>query len=163
MKRLLFVLAALAAVRCFGVAASQAWVTNYVAQAIAGSKSELEAQVSVTNVGGVTTLSTGTGRNLVRIVLENATDAALQATNCSAFAMTRGITNGFLFVWDGRGRYISWRGDIVCTPTNFTHFGVQSFPTNGVDRFPGWFDVGGVLIQPSASFSLTNGIPEVDQ
>ena len=104
MKRLLLVLAALAAVRCFGVAASQAWVTNYVAQAIAGSKSELEAQVSVTNVGGVTTLSTGTGRNLVRIVLENATDAALQATNCSAFAMTRGITNGFLFVWNGRGR-----------------------------------------------------------
>ena len=158
MKQLILIAAAVAARRCFGIAASQAWVSNYVAQAISSSRAEREATATVTTTGGVTVIETGSGRGAVRLVIEDATDAAMVATNCAAQAVSAGVTNGCVFVWNGAGAYVNPLGVISCTPTNLVYSGVASFPTNGVDRFEGWFDVQGILIQPDTSFAITNGM-----
>lgn len=143
--------------------ATRDWVTNYVAQAIFSSRAELEATTTVTATGGVTVIETGSGRNAVRLVMEDATDAALIATNCTATAITHGVTNGCTFVWNGAGAYVNPQGVISCTATNLVYSGVGSFPTNGVERFAGWFDAWGVRLQPSTSFSITNGMTEAHQ
>lgn len=164
MKKAVFVFAAcMAAQFAFGIAASQAWVTNYVRQAISSSLAELQTSASVTNSGGVTTLSTGSGLGQVRIVIEDATDAALVATNCTSSATAQGVTNGCTFVWNGAGSYVNPHGTISCTSTNMTFSGVGSVHTNGMERFTGWFDAYGVLIQPHTSLSITNGMTEVQQ
>lgn len=163
-RRLIVLMAKLClAYSAFGVAASQAWVTNYVRLAISSSLAELQTTASVTNADGVTTLSTGSGSGYVRIVIEDATDAALVATNCTSSATAQGITNGCMFVWNAAGAYVNPHGVISCTSTNMTFSGVGSIFTNGVDRFAGWFDAYGVLIQPHTSLSITNGMTEVFQ
>lgn len=163
MKQLILIAAAVAAIRCFGIAASQAWVSNYVAQAISSSRAELEATATVTATGGVTVIETGSGRNAVRLVMEDATDAALIATNCTATAITHGVTNGCTFVWNGVGAYVNPLGVVSCTSTNLVYSGVGSVATNGMERFAGWFDAYGVLIQPHTSLAITNGMTEVHQ
>ena len=72
--------------------------------------------------------------------------------------MSAGVTNGCTFVWNGAGAYVNPLGSISCTATNLVWDGVASFPTNGVDRFEGWFDVTGAKLQPDASFAITNGM-----
>lgn len=165
MKKLLIVLAAVLGVvdHAFGIAASQAWVTNYVAQAIATSRAELETTATVTATGGVRSIETGKGTGIVRLVIEDASDAALKATNCTVAATSRGITNGLLFVWNAAGSYVNPRGTIACTASNMVYSGVSSVRTNGLERFAGWFDAYGVLIQPRTSFAVTNGMMEVSQ
>ena len=163
MKRIVMFAAVFAAVAAFGMAASQAWVTNYVAQAIAASRAELEATATVTVTNGATEIvaggSGGVGR--VRVVVEDASDAAMVATNCTAAARSAGVTNGLVFVWNGAGAYVNPNGTISCTATNMTYGGTASVATNGVERFAGWFDAYGVLIQPMASLAITNGMAEV--
>ena len=161
MRNLVFVFAAMCAAECFGIAASQAWVTNYVAEAIASSRAELEATATVTTSNGVTEISVGSGRNAMRLVYENPTDAALEATNCTAAAIQQGVTNGTLFVWNAMGTYENPNGAIAATPTNLVYSGVGSVATNGFERFAGWFDAYGVLIQPGKSYAITNGMGEV--
>jgi len=161
MKKVLFLFAAMCAAECFGIAASQAWVTNYVAEAIASSRAELEATATVTTTNGVTVIEAGSGRNAVRLIMEDSTDAALLATNCTATATAQGITNGCTFVWNGAGAYVNPYGTIAATPTNLVFSGVSSVSTNGVERFAGWFDAYGVLIQPHTSLAITNGMTEV--
>lgn len=162
MKKAVFVFAAALAARVvFGSAASQAWVSNYVAQAIATSRGELEATAKVTATGGVRVIETGSGKGMVRLVIEDATDAAMVATNCTVYAMSVGITNGCMFVWNGAGAYLNPSGTIWCTSSNLVYSGVGSVATNGVERFAGWFDACGVLIQPNTSLSVTNGMTEV--
>lgn len=164
MKRIMICLAVLAAAQCvLGIAASQSWVSNYVAKAIASSAAQLQATATVTATGGVTDIGINDGENAVRIVIEDPIDAALVATNCTATAEAQGITNGLYFVWNGAGKYINPHGVISCTRTNFVYSGVSSITTNGFDRFAGLFDVSGVLIQPSMSLSITNGMAEVVQ
>ena len=143
--------------------ATRDWVTNYVAQSISASRAEMEASTTVTTTNGVTVIEAGSGRNAVRLVYQNPTDAALLATNCTATAIAQGVTNGCMFVWNGAGAYINPNGTITATPTNLVFSGVGSVATNGVERFAGWFDAAGVLIQPNTSFSVTNGITEVHQ
>ena len=156
-KIVLIGLAAMSARCVFGIAASQAWVTNYVAQAIAGSKSEAVHDVSSRENDGVMVFAYGD----VVFSYEIPSDAALLATNCLAQAVSAGVTNGCTFVWNGAGAYVNPLGSISCTATNLVWDGVASFPTNGVERFGGWFDVQGILIQPHTSLSITNGITEV--
>lgn len=159
MKKVLFLFAAMCAAQCFGIAASQAWVTNYVAQAISGSKAEVLANVDVADTNGLVRIVSGD----VTFTCEEATDAAMLATNCTVAATAQGITNGCTFVWNGAGSYINPHGTITATPTNLVFSGVSSVSTNGVERFAGWFDAMGVLIQPHTSHSITNGMAEVTQ
>lgn len=162
MKRILVLcVAACTTASAFGIAASQAWVSNYVERAISSSAAQLQATATVTATNGVTEIRLVDATRCVRLVIEDSTDAALLATNCTMSAVARGITNGTAFVWDGAGRYINPAGVISCTPTNFVFAGVGSVATNGVDRFVGWFDVYGALLQPDASFAVTNGMAEV--
>lgn len=159
MKRIaILTCAAMCAARCFGIAASQAWVTNYVAQAIASSHAELETTATVATTNGATEIVVGSGEYAMRLVVQDSTDAALLATNCLAQAVSAGVTNGCTFVWNGAGAYVNPLGAISCTSTNLVWDGVASFPTNGVERFEGWFDVQGILIQPETSFAITNGM-----
>ena len=159
MRNLILVFAAVAAMRCFGIAASQAWVSNYVAQAISGSKAEVMANVDVADTNGVVRIVSGD----VTLTYEEATDAAMLATNCMAAAIAQGVTNGCTFVWNGAGAYVNPHGTIAATPTNLVFSGIASVSTNGVERFAGWFDAYGALIQPHTSLSITNGMTEVTQ
>ena len=159
MRNLILVFAAVAAMRCFGIAASQAWVSNYVAQAISGSKAEVMANVDVADTNGVVRIVSGD----VTLTYEEATDAAMLATNCTAAAIAQGVTNGCAFVWNGAGAYVNPHGTIAATPTNLVFSGIASVSTNGVERFAGWFDAYGALIQPHTSLSITNGMTEVTQ
>ena len=147
--------ALLAATADYVKIATRDWVTNYVAQAIATSAA------TVTSTGGVTIIEAGSGRSAVRLIMQDATDAAILVTNCTSAAAAQNITNGMLFVWNGRGAYINPRGVVSCTSTNLVFSGVSSIATNGVERFAGWFDATGVLIQPARSFAVTNGMAEV--
>jgi len=162
MKRLLVLcaLAAIAAPRAFGIAASQAWVAAYVSNYVAGSAAEVLAGTKTEVDGGVVTITAGNGAVLT---MEQALDAALVATNCTAAAEARGVTNGCLFVWNGAGAYIGPNGTVTATPTNLVFSGVSSAYTNGVERFAGWFDAYGALVQPSTSLAVTNGMEEVAQ
>jgi len=141
--------------------ATREWVTNYVARSIFASRAELAANATVTTTNGVTVVEAGSGTNAVRLVWQHPTDKALATTNCTASAIAQGITNGCLFVWNGTGTYVNPHGTITATPTNLVFSGVSSVSTNGVERFAGWFDARGVLIQPGTSLATTNGMEEV--
>ena len=143
--------------------ATRDWVTNYVARSIEASRAELAANATVTTSNGFTVVEAGSGQTAVRLVYQNPADAALEATNCTAAAQAQGVTNGCTFVWNGAGLYINPHGVISCTQTNLVFSGVSSISTNGVERFAGWFDAAGVLIQPNTSFAITNGMAEVHQ
>lgn len=161
MKKVLFLFAAMCAAQCFGIAASQAWVSNYVAQAISRSAGEMQATATVTATNGVTVFVAGNDSVRTRLVVEDSSDAALLATNCMTQAVSAGVTNGCTFVWNGAGAYVNPLGVISCTPTNLVWGNVGSVATNGMERFEGWFDVRGVLIQPHTSHAITNGMTEV--
>lgn len=160
-KTIICMLAAIAVSSAFGIAASQAWVSNYVAQAISRSAGEMQATATVTATNGVTVFVVGNDSVRTRLVVEDSSDAALLATNCMTQAVSAGVTNGCTFVWNGAGAYVNPLGVISCTPTNLVWGNVGSVATNGVERFEGWFDVRGVLIQPHTSHAITNGMMEV--
>jgi len=162
MKKVLFLFAAMCAAQCFGIAASQAWVENYVSNYVAAAAASVQAGTTVVQSNGCTFITANGGTaNEMRLVVEDFSDAALLATNCLAQAVSAGVTNGCTFVWNGAGAYVNPLGVISCTATNLVWGGVASFPTNGVDRFEGWFDVTGAKLQPDASFAITNGMTEV--
>lgn len=164
MKRIMLsVFAACLAMSAFAIAASQAWVTNYVAQAIASSRASIEATATVTKSNGITEYVLNTGSGQVRMTMEDATDAALIATNCTLAAQFWGVTNGCTFVWNGAGAYINPHGRVACTATNMVYRGVASTYSDGVLHFEEYFDAAAVLIQPSVSHSITNGMVEVAQ
>ena len=160
MKKAAIVLTAklcLASHLAFGIAASQEWVTNYVEEVVTNSRSEAILDVSESEADNVIAIAY---RDAV-LRYERPSDAALLVTNCTAQAGALGMTNGCLFVWNGAGAYINSLGAISCTATNLVFEGVSSIATNGVERFTGWFDAYGVLIQPHTSFAITNGVTEV--
>lgn len=145
-------------------AASQAWVMNYVSNFVANSAAEVQAGTTATTVGDETVYTANAGTtNEMRLVVQAATDAALMATNCTETAVAAGVTNGLYFVWAGGANYINPVGTVTATPSNFTWRGVSSSPVNGLDRFAGWFDVKGVLIQAATSAAVTNAMTEVVQ
>lgn len=167
---LLFFLALVGAFPCAyaqatrSAAASQAWVMNYVSNFVANSAAEVQAGTTVETVTNVTTYTANAGTtNEMRLVVQAATDAALMATNCTATAISAGVTNGLYFVWAGGADYINPVGTVTATPSNFTWRGVASVPADGLDRFAGWFDIKGVLIQAATSAAVTNGMTEVVQ
>ncbi len=162
MRDLMLVAAAVAAMRCFGIAASQAWVEQYVSNYVARTAAEIQAGTTVVSTNGSTVVTANAGRpGEMRLVIQDFTDAAMIATNCTAAAEARGVTNGCVFVWNGAGAYLNPNGTITATPTNLVYSGVGSMSTNGVERFAGWFDAYGGLIQADTSFSITNGMAEV--
>lgn len=131
-------------------AASQAWVTNYVTRAIAASAGELTATATTATANGVTTITVGEGV----LTFETPVDAALVVS-----ATQSAVTNGTTFVWNGSGRYINPVGAITSTATNLVWNGVGAVA--GADNkitFAGWFTVDPVLIQPSKSYAITNGV-----
>lgn len=160
----LVAVAALCAARCFGIAASQAWVAAYVSNYVAGSAAEVQAGTTVVSSNGSKVVAVNAGRpDGMRLVIQDFADAALCATNCTAASETRGITNGCLFVWNGTGSYVNPCGTVVATSTNLVWEGVGSVATNGVERFAGWFDAYGALVQPDTSLAITNGMTEVQR
>lgn len=162
MRHLILIAAAVAAIRCFGIAASQAWVAEYVSNYVERAAATVQAGTTVVSSNGCTIVTANGGTsNEVRLVVQDFSDAAMVATNCAASAEARGITNGCVFVWNGAGAYVNPLGVISCTPTNLVYSGVGSVATNGVERFAGWFDAYGGLIQPDTSFAITNGMEEV--
>lgn len=164
MRNLILIAATVAAMRCFGIAASQAWVANYVSNYVARTAAEVQAGTTVAQTNGSTVITANGGTtNEMRLVVQDFADAALLATNCTVAAMAQGVTNGCTFVWNGAGVYINPHGTITATPTNLVFSGVSSVSTNGVERFAGWFDVVGALIQADTSFAITNGMTEVIQ
>lgn len=164
MKNVLFLFAAMCAAQCFGIAASQAWVTNYVSNYVASVAASVQAGTAVVQTNGCTVITANGGMtNEMRLVVQDFTDAAMLATNCTVAATAQGITNGCTFVWNGAGEYINPRGTITATPTNLVFSGVSSVSTNGVERFAGWFDAFGVKIQADTSFAITNGMAEATQ
>lgn len=136
-------------------AASQAWVTNYVANFVAASAGELTATATTATANGVTTITVGEGV----LTFENPTDAALVVTATQSSA----ITNGTTFVWNGSGRYINPVGAITSTATNLVWNGVGAVAAaDNKITFAGWFTVDPVLIQPSKSYAITNGVEVVE-
>ena len=159
MKQLILIAAAVAAIRCFGIAASQAWVAEYVSNYVGRASASVQAGTTVAVSNGCTVVTANGGTtNEMRLVVQDFSDAAMVATNCQAQAVSAGVTNGCTFVWNGAGAYVNPLGAISCTSTNLVWDGVASFPTNGVERFEGWFDVTGAKLQPDASFAITNGM-----
>ena len=164
MRQLIVIAAAAAAMRCFGIAASQAWVENYVSNYVAKTAAEVQAGTTVVTSNGNMVVTANAGRpNEMRLVVQAFTDAAMIATNCTASAGARGITDGTVFVWNGAGAYINPLGVISCTSSNLVYSGVGSVTAGGLERFAGWFDAYGGLIQADTSFAITNGMTEVHQ
>lgn len=167
MRKLAIVLTAklcLASHLAFGIAASQAWVENYVSNYVARTAAEVQAGTTVVSSNGKMVVTANPGcTNEMRLVIQDFTDAALVATNCTASAISQGVTNGCVFVWNGAGAYINPNGAISCTSSNLVYSGVGSVATNGFERIAGWFDVYGGLIQADTSLSITNGMTEVHQ
>lgn len=174
-KRLLVVaLVALAAVlphSVFAIAASQAWVADYVGDYVGNYVSNFFVHAAATSVGGTTvadfddtlhfTVNSGTDDELV-LEIQKFTDAALVATNCTALAEADGVVDGTCFVWNGAGEYVNPACEsIFATSSNLVFRSVASVPTNGVERFEGWFDAVGVLLQRDRSFAITNIVEEV--
>ena len=166
--RKLLILAAVAAAllprHAFAIAASQAWVAQYVSNYVAQSAATItnSAWVFSSNTATVAVASTGDGHEM-RIVVPDFTDYALRATNCTSAAVSQGVTNGLYFVWNDAGEYVNPAGTVTATPSNFVYRGVSSVATNGFDRFSGWFDVYGVRIQTATSYAITNATEEVNQ
>ena len=78
MRKILAMAAAVAVVRAaFAIAASQAWVSNYVARAISQSRAEIAANTDVAATNGVTVIEAGSGDRRLRLTWEEPTDAAL--------------------------------------------------------------------------------------
>ena len=134
----------------FAIAASQAWVTNYVASA--ASRTTISNGVVTTE----RTLPDGASLSVsshLRIV------AALQATNATALAVQQGVTNGMYFVWNGDGdapAYVNPPLSVDVTRTNMAFFGVSSVETNGFIRFEGFFDAAFLRISDIAAYAATN-------
>lgn len=165
MKCIVFALAAMCVAEyAFGIAASQAWVSNYVSNYVAGVAASVQAGTTVVQTNGCTVITANPGaEGEMRLVVQDFADAALLATNCTLTATAQGITNGCTFVWNGAGLYVNPHGAITATPTNLVFSGVSSVSTNGLERFAGWFDVFGAKIQADTSFAITNGMTEVRQ
>lgn len=157
-------IAAHAAQGAFAIAASQAWVENFVSNYVANSTAEVIARTTTVVSNGNTVIAANGGTtNEMRLVIQDSSDAALRATNCTATAVAASVTNGTLFVWNGEGAYVNPAGNITATASNFVWRTVGSVPSGGLERFAGWFDVKGVRIQPNTSFAITNAIQEAAQ
>lgn len=147
-KLIIGIAAALCASATFAAspAATQAWTSNLVAQAVAS------LQVATSNAPNAKVYSAGSGDERVTLTVENATVYALMATNVTDSAVAQGVTNGMHFVWRGETHsYTNHADAIVATQTNFTWRGVQSY---GV-VFSNLFEVVGRLIQPSYAERVT--------
>ena len=138
-----------------------AYVECYVSNAIANSVASLVANAKTTTSNGVTTVSVGEGKNRMWFSYEEASVDALVATNATDAASEFGITNGFLFVWDGDGTYINGNGETIITYTNrncLTWHEIDSVVTNGFETFEGNFAVLRTMLQPSIALAVTNGL-----
>lgn len=129
-------------------AASQAWVENYVSNAIASIRAP--ALAKTVNGESVMAIEGGT------LTVYAPTDAALQVLNS-----TCSITNGTLFIWDGGNKYINQSGTIEATKTNMVYQGVYSTVVDGKIHFDGYFDVAGVLVTSLTSLAITNNVEVV--
>ena len=126
--------------------ATREWVQDYV----------MSYMMAVTNAvtvreGDTVKYAVSDGDASVVVSIEDFTDAALLATNATASAVSAGVTNGTLFVWDGGRRYLNPVGVIEATTTNMTYNGVGSTVAGSLIRFDGLFDARAVVIQASKS------------
>lgn len=168
-KLLLTSLAAAFGLASFGAGegASQKWVKQYVEQyvsnAIFKSATTLAAEAKTTSTNGVNMVEVGEGEGRVTLTWEDATIYALMVTNATAAVAEYGITNGFVFVWDGDNSFVNGNGEIVkitsdTNKTCYTWHEIDSVRTNNLDVFDGKFSVGGVMLQPSVALGITNAL-----
>lgn len=129
-------------------AASQAWVENYVSNAIASVRAPTLAKT----VNGESSMALEGGT----LTVYNPTDAALKVVNSVC-----AVEKGTLFIWDGGNKYINKTGTIEATKTNMVYQGVHSTVVNGLIHFEGFFDVAGVLVTAPTSLATTNKVEVV--
>lgn len=157
---LLAAFAAACAARCFGVAASQAWVTNYVANSVA----ELQRRISAQTSGGVYSSTLGVdGGGVFSNVVEEATVGALVVRDATTLAAPLGVTNGMLFAWvEERAAYANGPLRIDATRTNLTfgayrtaYLGAQTWLVDaGSNRL---CRLAATLLQPSVAEGIGGG------
>lgn len=145
----------------YGVGASQQWVRDYVRTnaADAATASASETLYSYAVKDGVMTVTASNAVDMVTLSGEVPDNAALGVTNCTAAAVSKGVTNGTLFAWIGGGVYTNAvLGDAVaCTATNLVYRGVPSVVTNGIDRIDGCFDCYGTRVTNTVRDGLLSG------
>ena len=134
--------------------ATREWVERFVSDAL---------WQSVSHSNGVTVVESRFGGRVMRLEVEDATEKAVFATNCTAYAISQGITNGLFFVHNGTDAYINPLGVVHVAETNFVFRECASVVTNGIDHFDGWFDIIGIRLQPHVCLAVTNSIAEVVQ
>lgn len=155
MKCAFLAVAALCAARCFGVAASQAWVEAYVSNFVTQTSAVASAQTRAITTNGVTTVSAPGGAILT---MEQPTDYALRVVSSASPS----YADGTLFVWNGAGAFVARQGVVYCTATNMVCEGVGSAETaDGLVHFEGLFAVKPVRVQPSVSLAATNAVKGV--
>ena len=125
------------------IGASQEWVKQYVARAVAET---------TTTKDGAAVYKAGNGVNSITIACEPASVYALMATNVTASASAQGVRNGMLFVWeDATHTYRNATQSIEAGTDRLTWRGIASVG----QTFPGAFDVVGRIIQPSVAQEVT--------
>lgn len=159
MRQFVLVGVAVAAMGCFGIAASQAWVSNYVA----GSVAELRRRVAAQTSGGVYSSELAVDGGTVSNVVEEATVAALVARDATPLAAPLGVTNGMLFAWSGAdAAYVNGPLRIAATKTNLTfgayctaYVGAQTWLVDsGSNRL---CRLAATLLQPSVAEGIGGG------
>ena len=124
-------------------APSRAWVRDYVSNTV---------QTAMSHADGIRTYTAGTGRSQIRLEVEDATVYALVVSAATPAAVSAGVTNGQYFVWHETSHsYLNKADAIIATSTNLIWRGVGS---DGCS-FAGWFDVSGVMLQPSIAKGVT--------
>lgn len=164
MRKLVYIAMAAFAPLCaaYGVGASQQWVRDYVrtnAASGAATASASKTLYSYAVKDGVMTIVASNSVDMVMLSGEVPDNAALGVTNCTAAAVSNGVTNGTLFAWIGGGVYTNAvLGEAVtCTATNLVYRGVPSAITNGIDRIDGWFDCYGTRVTNAVRDGLLSG------
>lgn len=144
MKRIIITIAAAASCGiALAIGASQEWVKQYVARAVAET---------TTAKDGSAVYKAGNGVNSITIACEPASVYALMATNVTASASAQGVRNGMLFVWeDATHTYRNATQSIEAGTDRLTWRGIASVG----QTFPGAFDVVGRIIQPSVAQEVT--------
>ena len=161
MKRAILAVVATLAVyaQAASPAATQAWVTNYVAQTV----SELARKAVIDATEGTARLSVPVeGGGVVSNVLEDATIGGLYVTDAQPAAISAGVTNGMVFAWNGTNAYVNAGHTITATPTNLTYLAYSSFDegldTWLVDSQTNHFcRLLSTLVQPSVAAALIGG------
>jgi len=153
---LLSILYPLSSIHAASRAATEEWVRNYVRTNSPAQMVESETIYTQIVTNGYVTLIASNSVDVLTITGEIPNRLALVTTNCTSAAVSAGVTNHMYFAWNDAGVFTNAPAALAigCTSSNFVFAGSASVQTNGVDSFPGLFDVRGIKIMPSMSKML---------